>query len=52
MRVAFGYTIKDDDDDFLAAAEEASKITGWAMAPGRWLVDSFPIRKQFFNLIR
>ncbi|TEB35419.1 cytochrome P450 [Coprinellus micaceus] len=42
MKVAFGYTITDDDP-FIKVAEEASKISGWATQPGRWLVDHHPI---------
>ncbi|THH13596.1 hypothetical protein EW146_g6645 [Bondarzewia mesenterica] len=43
MKVAFGYSVTQQDDFFLQAAEESSKITGWASAPGRWLVDhGFP----------
>ncbi|RXW15812.1 hypothetical protein EST38_g10040 [Candolleomyces aberdarensis] len=42
MKVAFGYTIRDDDP-FIQVANEASKISGWATEPGRWLVDHHPI---------
>ncbi|KAJ7708621.1 cytochrome P450 [Mycena metata] len=42
-QVAFGYSISDGDDSFISIAEESSKISGWALAPGRWLVDYFPI---------
>ncbi|KAJ6609810.1 cytochrome P450 [Mycena sp. CBHHK59/15] len=41
--VAFGYTISGHDDPFISIAEQSSKISGWAMAPGRWLVDYWPI---------
>ncbi|CAA7257444.1 unnamed protein product [Cyclocybe aegerita] len=43
MKVAFGYTISSLEDPFIKVAEETSKISGWAMAPGRWLVDYYPI---------
>ncbi|KAJ6617622.1 cytochrome P450 [Mycena sp. CBHHK59/15] len=43
MKVAFGYTISGHDDPFISIAEQSSKISGWAMAPGRWLVDYWPI---------
>ncbi|KAJ7117145.1 cytochrome P450 [Mycena epipterygia] len=48
MKVAFGYSISDGEDRFIAfifpsVAEQSSKISGWAMAPGRWLVDYYPI---------
>jgi hypothetical protein len=45
MMVAYGYKVTSEDDDFIAAAEETSKITGMALAPGRWMVESFPIRQ-------
>ncbi|KAI5120525.1 hypothetical protein M0805_004533 [Coniferiporia weirii] len=43
MMVGYGYTVTDLEDIFIAHAKETSQITGWAMAPGRWLVDSFPL---------
>ncbi|KAF7369534.1 Cytochrome P450 [Mycena venus] len=43
MKVAFGYTVSDGDDPFISIADQSSKISGWAMTPGRWLVDYFPI---------
>ncbi|TFK41710.1 cytochrome P450 [Crucibulum laeve] len=41
MKVAFGYTVTEDDH-FIKVAEEAAKVSGWATAPGRWLVDYIP----------
>ncbi|KAJ7149692.1 cytochrome P450 [Mycena filopes] len=43
MKVAFGYPISAGDDPFISIAEESSKISGWALTPGRWLVDYFPL---------
>ncbi|KAF8958869.1 cytochrome P450 [Flammula alnicola] len=43
MKLAFGYTIESLDDPFIKVAEESSKISGWATAPGRWQVDYYPI---------
>ncbi|KAJ7511350.1 cytochrome P450 [Mycena galericulata] len=43
MKVTFGYSISGDDDHFVSVAEQASKISGWAMTPGRWLVDYWSI---------
>ncbi len=43
MKVAYGYSIVDEDDFFIGVAEEAAQISGWALAPGRWMVDYFPI---------
>ncbi|KIY64808.1 cytochrome P450 [Cylindrobasidium torrendii FP15055 ss-10] len=42
MKVAYGYTITENDQ-FIRAAEELAKISGAAMAPGRWLVDYYPL---------
>jgi len=46
MKLAYGYSLTGDDDPFLQVAGELSKISGWALAPGRWLVDYYPIRKR------
>ncbi|KAF9498005.1 cytochrome P450 [Pleurotus eryngii] len=43
MKMAYGYSILDEDDFFIGVAEEAAQISGWALAPGRWMVDYFPI---------
>ncbi|KAJ7710621.1 cytochrome P450 [Mycena rosella] len=43
MKVAFGYSITVAHDRFISVAEQSSNISGWAMAPGRWLVDYYPI---------
>ncbi|KAF5318740.1 hypothetical protein D9619_011049 [Psilocybe cf. subviscida] len=43
MKLAFGYTVKDLDDSFITVAEESAKISGWATAPGRWMVDYYPL---------
>ncbi|KAJ7149440.1 cytochrome P450 [Mycena crocata] len=43
MKVAFGYEVTGDEDPFISVAEQSAKISGWAMAPGRWLVDYWPI---------
>ena len=46
MKVAFGYTVKEDDA-FIAFADEASRISSRAMQPGKWLVDYYPLCVQF-----
>lgn len=43
MKVAYGYTVRDKDDDFISVAEESSRISALCLAPGRWLVDYYPI---------
>lgn len=45
MKLAFGYEVKSENDYYLQLAEESMKVGSLAAAPGRWLVDSFPIRK-------
>lgn len=42
MKLAYGYDIQDNDP-FIRVAEEANKISGWALAPGKWLVDYLPV---------
>ncbi|KAK1218843.1 hypothetical protein PQX77_018459 [Marasmius sp. AFHP31] len=44
MKVAYGYTISDYNDHFVEIAEEAMRIGSLVAAPGKWLVDSIPIR--------
>ncbi|TFK21403.1 cytochrome P450 [Coprinopsis marcescibilis] len=43
LGIAFGYTVQGDSDPFIKVSEEASKISGYAMAPGRWMVDYVPL---------
>lgn len=47
MELAYGYKVQDVDDQFIGIANEAAKISGWALAPGRWLVDYIPISPSF-----
>lgn len=47
MKVAFGYTIAERNDFFVEGAKESSQISAKAMAPGKWLVNYYPIRKLF-----
>ena len=50
MKVAFGYTVKEDDA-FIAIADEASRISSRAMQPGKWLVDYYPLCVYTLNPI-
>ncbi|KAJ3913952.1 cytochrome P450 [Lentinula edodes] len=43
MKITYGYTLTDSDDPFIRVAEESAQISGWALAPGRWMVDYYPI---------
>lgn len=45
MKLAYGYSVNDDDDFFLTTIEKAFDMAIQAARPGRWLVDYFPIRK-------
>jgi hypothetical protein len=45
MKLTYGYTISDHNDHFVENAEKAIKIGSLAAAPGKWLVDSIPIRE-------
>jgi hypothetical protein len=51
LRIAYGYIVKDGKDYYVDLAEELAKTTGEAVQPGRWLVDSFPIRMWRINFI-
>lgn len=51
MKVAYGYTIDKDNDHFVALAEESMRVGSLAAAPGKWLVDSVPIRKHSVEAI-
>ncbi|KAK0444635.1 cytochrome P450 [Desarmillaria tabescens] len=42
MKVAYGYTVTENDD-FIGVAEESARISAQALTPGRWLVDYYPI---------
>jgi hypothetical protein len=46
LKLAYGYTVNGDDDRMLKLAHESVQLASLAGAPGRWLVDSFPIREQ------
>ncbi|KAI0056398.1 cytochrome P450 [Artomyces pyxidatus] len=43
LRLLYGIEVNGKDDTFVKLAEDHSLITAEASAPGRWLVDSFPI---------
>lgn len=43
MKITYGYTLTDSDDPFIRVAEESAQISGWALTPGRWMVDYYPI---------
>ncbi|KAF8148392.1 cytochrome P450 [Crassisporium funariophilum] len=45
MKIAYGYTIDQDKDHFVALAEESMRVASLAGAPGKWLVDSIPALK-------
>lgn len=45
MKITYGITVKDKDDEYISCAEEALKGLGEAATPGRFLVDIFPIMK-------
>ncbi|KAK7029404.1 hypothetical protein VNI00_014658 [Paramarasmius palmivorus] len=49
LRVAYGYTAKDQDDEFIKAANDAMKTLGPAIAPGHYLVNQIPIRLCFLD---
>ncbi|KAI0055352.1 cytochrome P450 [Artomyces pyxidatus] len=46
LRLLYGLDIKSKHDPFVQLAEAHSHITTLASAPGRWLVDSFPVLRH------
>ena len=50
MKMAYGYDIRDENDFFIGVAEEAAQISGYALAPGRWMVDYFPLCEYFHSM--
>ncbi|KAJ7684384.1 cytochrome P450 [Mycena polygramma] len=42
MKIAYGYPVIQNNDHFVAVAEEHMRIGSLAGAPGKWLVDSLP----------
>ena len=49
MKIAYGYTVDSDDDRFLDIVEEGNSLADRFAAPGRWLVDYYPICEFFSN---
>ncbi|KAJ3786750.1 cytochrome P450, partial [Lentinula aff. detonsa] len=43
MKIAYGYSLTENNDPFIRVAEESAQISGWALTPGRWIVDYYPI---------
>ena len=52
MRITYGYSIKDFDDQFVAIAEESMRVASLAAAPGKWLVDALPFRRHIYLIFR
>lgn len=42
MQITYGYHVTTDDDPFIEIVETNNALSAKAMAPGRYLVDSFP----------
>lgn len=45
LKIAYGWTVTGTDDKFVAVMVEGFRISFEAARPGKWLVDTFPIRK-------
>ncbi|GJJ12354.1 hypothetical protein Clacol_006595 [Clathrus columnatus] len=43
LKIAYGYEVKSEHDRLMALTKEGMRVASLAAAPGRWLVDSFPI---------
>ncbi|KAF8191118.1 cytochrome P450 [Mycena galopus ATCC 62051] len=46
LRIAYGHIVTGAKDYFVDLAEELATMTGEAIQPGRWLVDSFPFLRH------
>lgn len=44
LKVAYGWTVAENDDYFVSLMEESFKVHAEIVKPGRWLVDTYPIR--------
>jgi hypothetical protein len=42
LKIAYGWTVTDGDDELVANMLENLKLTNEVMQPGRWLVDVLP----------
>jgi len=45
LKLTYGIECRSHEDPWIAKSEALHKITALASQPGRWLVDSFPIRE-------
>lgn len=43
LKVAYGWTVAENDDYFVSLMEESFKVHAEIVKPGRWLVDTYPI---------
>jgi hypothetical protein len=46
MSVAYGYQVSDEDDKFVGMLEDGFRLTGILTVPGKFWVESLPIRKS------
>ena len=44
LKVAYGWTVSDNNDFFVTLIQDAFKAHAYVARPGYWLVDSYPIR--------
>lgn len=45
IKLTYGYTVKDESDEFIVRAERSVDSFSYASTPGRYLVDTFPFLK-------
>ncbi|KAG9074563.1 hypothetical protein FRC06_010605 [Ceratobasidium sp. 370] len=43
IRIAYGHTVNDSDDEFIRSAEDFMAAVGEATIPGRWMVETIPL---------
>ena len=51
LKVAYGYEVKSEHDRFLELAKDGIRVGSLAGAPGKWLVDCFPICSSYLYLV-
>ncbi|ELU43310.1 cytochrome P450 oxidoreductase OrdA-like, putative [Rhizoctonia solani AG-1 IA] len=52
LKVTYGYSVKDKCDPILTKAEEAINMFSYVTLPGMWLVDYFPISREWKKLVQ
>ena len=52
LKIAYGYHVDGNDDLLVKIIDEGFKLTGSIIAPGKYLIESFPARQLPPNSVR